>query len=333
MKACAIHHLGPRSVAWCETSIDPPRAGEVRVETEYSAISAGTESLIFNGRMPAGLDLDAAIPALRRGFGYPVAYGYVVVGRIIATGAEVDAAWLGRRVFVFHPHQDRLCVSLDQCLPVPDDVSEQAALFLANTESALNFVMDARPVIGERLLVLGQGVVGLLTTAMLASFPLGELVAADPLPARRAWAERLGATAVETLAGRVADDRPSGAGFDAVIELSGNMAALNEAIASVGFGGRIIVGSWYGNKSTTLNLGGVFHRRRVQLISSQVSTLAPDLGGRWSKGRRLELAWDWIRRLRPECWITHVFSPENCQAAFELAARPASGALQVVFRY
>ena len=333
LKAGAVLHIGPERVAWCEVPIEEPSPGEVLVQAEYSAISAGTESLIFRGDMARDIELDTAISELRGRFSYPIRYGYALAGRVVRVGSDADEAWIGRRVVTFHPHQDRACVRLESCWSVPAEVSSQAACFLPNTESAVNLVMDAHPRLGERFLVLGQGVVGLLTTAMLAQFPLAELVAVDRLAGRREWAARFGATVAETLADWRADGDPAGAGFDGVIELSGNMAALDQAIAVTGFGGRIVIGSWYGIRKTAIDLGGVFHRRRLSLLSSQVSTLAADLTARWNKPRRLALAWDWVRRIQPERLITHVLPPERCQEAFELAGDPASGALQVIFSY
>lgn len=334
-----IEHVAPGRVEQREVALAEPGAGEAWVQTDFSAISPGTESLVFRGEAPSDLDLDETIPSLRGGFTYPFVYGYAAVGRVVKVGSHSDEQWLGRRVFAFHPHQDYIRIRIEDCLPVPDEISSRAAPFLANTESAVNFVMDARPVLGERFLVIGLGVVGLVTTAILASFPLSRLFAADPVPHRREWARRFGATDVVEAAGhgRIgyawADGGAARPGFDGVIELSGNADALDEAIAVTGFAGRIVIGSWYGRKRVALNLGGVFHRRRIRLISSQVSTLAPDLSGRWNKARRLVLAWEWIRRIEPERLITHVFSPSRCQEAFELAASPGSGALQVLFQF
>lgn len=333
MKARAVEHVGPQRVEWRDVDVPEPRAGQGLIQAECSAISAGTEALIFCGAFPAHLPLDATLPGLGGRLGYPLRYGYALTGRIVRTGAAADEAWVGRRVFVFHPHQDRVCVDLDACLPVPDTVSSRAACFLANTESAVNLVMDAAPRLGERFLVLGLGVLGLLTTAILAHFPLSELAATDPLALRREWAELLGASAAATLEPFAADGDAAGAGFDGVIELSGNVAALDQAIAVTGFGGRIVIGSWYGTKNGAVDLGGVFHRRRLKLVSSQVSTLAPELTARWNKRRRLALAWEWVRRISPERLITHVFPPERCQEAFELAVNPVAGALQVIFEY
>lgn len=334
MRVNALWHVGPRRVAWREGVTPAPAVGQVLVQTELSAISPGTESMIFRGEFPAGIALDDTIPALRgQGWSYPLRYGYALIGRVVGAGSSAEEHRLGQRVFLFHPHQDYVCADVGDCLPVPEGAASQAAVMLPNVESAVNFAMDATPLIGERLLVTGQGVVGLLTTAVLSAFPLAGLAAVDRVPERRQWSTVLGArTVAESVAAlsihpEVVED------FDAVIELSGSMEVLNEAIPRTGFDGRIIVGSWYGHPGGTLDLAGAFHRRRIRLISSQVSTLAPRWTGRWTKSRRLALAWDWIRRLGPERLVTHCLPVAQCQEAFELAATPASGALQLVLNY
>lgn len=334
MKGHAVLHVAPRRVEWRETDVPDPVAGQLLVRTEVTAISPGTEAMIFRGEFPSGVALDDTIAALRgQPWSYPLHYGYALVGRVIRAGARADETWLGRRVFLFHPHQDYVCATPAECLVVPDDVASRAAVLLPNVEAAVNFVMDAAPLLGERFLVLGQGVVGLLTAAILRVFPLALLAAVDPEPERRRWSSALG---IEHVAQSVADlpaESGAAADFDGVIELSGRLDALNAAIPRTGFDGRIIIGSWYGQAGGRLDLSGAFHRRRIRLVSSQVSTLAPQHTGRWTKSRRLALAWDWIRRIGTDRLITHSPPVIRCQEAFELAAAPASGALQVVLNY
>ena len=145
-----------------------------------------------------------------------------------------------------------------------------------------------------RVVVLGAGLIGLCTTAVLSTFPLAELVVADPVPERRAAAERLGADRVVASAPEVAPERDPG-GADLVYELSGNPDALDDAVAAVGYDGRIVVGSWYGTKRANVDLGGRFHRDRITVESSQVSTIDPELRGRWTNERRLDAAMAHLR--------------------------------------
>lgn len=339
-RARSVHHIAPGKVSVVERPLPPPGPEQVLIRTRYSAISAGTESLIFRGRFPDGMNQDSTIASLQGAFEYPFAYGYALVGDIVETGSSVDREWRGRSVFAFHPHQDYAVVALRDVVPIPSRIDPRAAVFLPNMESAANFVMDAAPLIGERVMVFGLGVVGLLTTALLASFPLSMLVTADPLRERRQRSIDFGAHDTidpaddEQFAGlQRALFAPDPGGLDLAVELSGNAHALNQAIQLTGFDGRIVVGSWYGRGTQALELGTHFHRRRIELKSSQVSTLDPRHSGRWNRQRRLDAVWDAIARVSPQTLITHRFAVGDCQRAFELASRPGDSALQIVFEY
>jgi threonine dehydrogenase-like Zn-dependent dehydrogenase len=181
--------------------------------------------------------------------------------------------------------------------------------------------------------VLGQGAVGLLTTALLAEFPLEILLSADHFEMRRK----------ESPANRSLDSsRPEfreqarsllKSGADLTIECSGNPSALDDALALTAFSGRIIIGSWYGEKKALLDLGGMFHRSRIKLISSQVSTISPELSGRWDKARRFDAAWNALKRIKPERWITHRFPIEESGKAYELLDKNPQETIQAVFDY
>jgi threonine dehydrogenase-like Zn-dependent dehydrogenase len=291
--------------------------------------------MIFSGVFPANTALDTSIKSLAGDFAYPFAYGYALVGEVSATGPGMDQGLVGRTLFAFHPHQDRAVVPLAACLAIPDGVPPEAALFLPQVETALNLVMDGAPLIGERVLVFGQGVVGLLTAALLAKFPLARLVAAEPLAWRRDLARQWGIaeTVDPTDVGQWQALRDSLDGADLVFELSGDMATLNRAIDIAGFDARIVVGSWYGARSQPVDLGGRFHRNRLRLISSQVSTLDPALTGRWDKQRRFDLAWRMARQLEPQRLISQSFSLAQCQLAFETVCAQRDGVMQVIFQY
>jgi threonine dehydrogenase-like Zn-dependent dehydrogenase len=291
--------------------------------------------MIFSGAFPNDAALDAAIGSLKGRFAYPFPYGYALVGKVSALGPGVGEDLAGQTVFAFHPHQDRAVVPVAECHRVPRGVEPEAALFLPQVESALNLVMDGAPLIGERVLVFGLGVVGLLTATVLKEFPLGRLVAVEPLAWRRELARSRGIT--DSVDPADADSWralvASLNGADLVFELSGNMTALNQAIEAAAFDGRIVVGSWYGASAQPLDLGGRFHRNRLRLVSSQVSTLAPALTGRWDKQRRIELAWTVIEKLGPQRLIGQAFPLARCQEAFETVSARIEGVMQVIFRY
>ncbi len=335
MRANALFHVAERRVECRAVALAALGKGEVLIKSRCSAISAGTEAMIFSGAFPQDAALDGSIESLKGGFAYPFSYGYALVGEVSATGPGVDEGWIGKTLFAFHPHQDRAVVPLADCHRVPDGLPAEAALFLPQVETALNLVMDGAPLIGERVLMFGQGVVGLLTAALLAQFPLARLVAADPLAWRRELARHWGiAETVDPAdAGQWQALLASLNGADLVFELSGDMAALNQAIEVAGFDGRIVVGSWYGTQSQPLDLGGRFHRNRLRLISSQVSTLNPALTGRWDKPRRINLAWRMVEKLQPQRLISQSFPLAQCRQAFETVCARRDGVMQVIFQY
>lgn len=335
MRDNALFHVAAGRVESREVPLSAPGEGEVLIRSRCSAISSGTEAMIFGGAFPKGAALDSRIESLKGGFVYPFSYGYALVGEVAATGPGGDDSSIGSMLFAFHPHQDRVVVPLADCIAIPDGIAPEAALFLPQVETALNLVMDGAPLIGERVLVFGQGVVGLLTACLLQRFPLARLVAAEPLAWRRELAGQWGVpeTVDPSDADRWRARLVSLDGADLVFELSGDMNALNQAIEAAGFDARIVVGSWYGARSQPLDLGGRFHRDRLRLISSQVSTLSPELTGRWDRRRRIELAWRLIAQLRPERLVGESFPLARCAQAFETVCARPQGVMQVIFRY
>jgi 2-desacetyl-2-hydroxyethyl bacteriochlorophyllide A dehydrogenase len=284
------------------------------------------------------MPLDATLPALAGESGYPLRYGYAAVGRVCEVGAEVDGSWLGRLVFAFHPHASAFSIAASDLVALPDGLSPELAALLPTMETAVNLLLDGQPVIGERVVVSGQGVVGLATTALLAAMPLAALVTLDLHPLRREASLALGAGAsldpqAADTPGRLAallDGEAPPAGADLVYELSGNPAALDAAIGMTGFSGRVVVGSWYGREPAALHLGGHFHRGRTRLIGSQVSTLAPEHTGRWTKRRRLQTALRELPRLPAERLITHRLPLARAAEAYALLDEHPEQALQVL---
>jgi threonine dehydrogenase-like Zn-dependent dehydrogenase len=209
-------------------------------------------------------------------------------------------------------------------------------------ETAVNFAQDGAPLTGERVAVVGQGIVGLLTTALLSRFPLEQLVTFDRYLLRRQASLSLGASASLDPAEAVPWSRgevdlleaaTTYGEFDLVYELSGDPSALDLAISLCGFGGRVVIGSWYGEKMAPVDLGGKFHRSRIQLIGSQVSTIAPSLSGRWDKPRRLGVAWEMLRKVKPASLITQTFPFEQAAEAYRLIDEHPEETVQVVLTY
>ena len=326
----ALFFEAPYQVAVRREPIPAQLDGQALVRTKLSAISAGTEMLFYRGQFPTDLAIDKTITSLQEQSGYPLKYGYAAVGIVEKLGDNFPEPLLGKRVFSFQTHQSHFVAAKEELILIPNAITDEDAVFLPNMETAVNLVMDARPLIGERVIVFGQGVIGLLTTALLTQFPLENLTVVDPYPLRRQAALDLGANAA------LAPDSPELAAiaeFDLAIELSGTPEALNTCIAKVGYAGRIIVGSWYGQKPVTLDLGGRFHRDRIQLISSQVSTIAPQFSARWDKPRRFDVVWEMLKRVKPAKWISLRIPLEKAEQAYiTLDTRPQD-VLQIVFEY
>lgn len=348
MKARTLFFTAPRQVEIRELELPALKDDEALVETRCSAISAGTEMLVYRGEFP---HLTDAHDNLSSELKYPLAYGYACAGQVRDVGKLVDSNWKDRLVFAFQPHVSHFMAKPESLIPVPEFLSAEIACFLPNMETAVNLVQDGAPLLGERVLVLGQGVVGLLVTSLLKEFPLETLVTSDCYAIRRKAALDIGATdsfdpetihepgennAMNALDGSASITRHQFAcaqNFDLTFELSGSPATLNDAIALTAFSGRIVIGSWYGEKKAPIDLGGVFHRSRIQLISSQVSTIAPALSGRWDKARRLEVAWEALRRIQPQKWITQRFRIEEAAQAYRLLDKNPQETIQVVFEY
>ena len=336
----ALYFTGPRRLEIRQEARPAPAHDEVLVATQATAISAGTELLLYRGQAPGDLPADATLASLSGTLAYPRKYGYTAVGQVVEIGEAVDPVWLGRRVFAFHPHETHFTAPPADLLTLPADLSPEHALWLPNLETAINLVQDARPIVGERVVVFGQGVVGLLVTALLCRFPLDRLVVVDRFHSRRQTALQLGAhAALDAALPHLSNELraelhgSSDQGADLVIEVSGDPSALQSALEVCGYAGRVVIGSWYGSKRADLDLGGLFHRNRITFTSSQVSTIAPRLAGRWDKPRRLALALELLRTLEIEAWVTHRFDFAQAEQAFALLDRRPEEALQVILRY
>lgn len=336
MNARSLYFTGEESVELRDESIPALEPDTVLVETTYSGISAGTEALFYRGTVPTPLESTGRIDPVTTDFTYPVAYGYATVGQVVEVGSAVDDDWLDERVFAYAPHSSHVRVSPDKLVRVPESIPSEHVPLFANTETAVSIVLDANPPIGESVAIFGQGIVGLLTTGLLARSPLSNLVAVEPLDARRARALDWGATqavAPDTLEpGRAVRDAIDEY-VDCCIEVSGNPDALENAIAATRYDGRVVVGSWYGSTPAALSLGGRFHRHRIHIESSQVSTIAPRHRGRWSRDRRRSVAWKWLETLPVDDLITHRIPIEEADRGYELVTEHPEDVGQVLFTF
>ena len=277
-KARALWTIAP-GIAELRPEALPPRApDQVLARMLASGISRGTERLVLAGKVPENQWGAMRCPLQTGDFPFPVKYGYSAVAHV----AEGPAELLGERVFCLHPHQDIFLAPAAMCIPIPDAVPGRRAVLGANMETALNILWDAQPLPGERALVIGAGVVGLLVAYLLARIPAMAVTIIDPDASRRAIAEQFGVT--------FATPEAAPTDQELIIHASANPAGLRQALQCAAFEARIIEASWFGAQEVALPLGEAFHSRRLRLISSQVGAVAPAMRGRRSFGDRMAQA-------------------------------------------
>ena len=333
LPARSLWFAAPRTAELRPADAPLPGPGEVRVRALASAVSAGTEMLVYRGEVPKDLPLD--LPTFAGSYGFPIKYGYALAGRILDAGPDVESLAPGDPVFVHHPHQDVFVVPAETAVRLPDDLDPLLGVFAANLETALNVVHDAPLRLGEWALVFGQGVVGLLV-ARLLTLSGAKVLAVDPLEKRRRLAlagDAHGALKPDEDLGARVGEATAGRGADVAVEASGSGAALQAAIECVADEGTVVVASWYGTKPVSLALGGRFHRGRVRLRSSQVGRLSPELSVRWDRARRMETVVGLLDRLRLEELISHRIPFGETPEAYQLLDERPEETVQVVLDY
>ena len=272
MTARAFWMMAPGRGELRAEDLRPPLPTERRLRMLASGVSRGTEALVFAGRVPPSQYHAMRAPLMAGDFPFPVKYGYCAVGLTES----------GQRVFVLHPHQDHCNAPAAMCVPIPDVIPMHRAVLAANMETALNLLWDATPLPGERMLVIGAGVLGLLTAALLARFPAARVTVVDPDPSRATITQAFGC------AFALPDAAP--ADQELIVHCSAAEAGLRLCLASAAFEARIIEASWYGDAAPSVPLGEAFHARRLRLIGSQVGAIAPPMRGRRTHAERLAIA-------------------------------------------
>jgi 2-desacetyl-2-hydroxyethyl bacteriochlorophyllide A dehydrogenase len=276
--ASSLWYCGASKVEIRQEVLGPPGAGEVRVNTLYSAISRGTESLVFGGRIPESEFDRMRAPFMAGDFPFPVKYGYAAVGRAEDGGGLLQ----GKNVFALHPHQTAFNIPAASVVVLPDDVPPHRAVLAANMETALNGVWDAAPGPADHIAVIGAGVVGSLVAYLCGRLPGAKVTLVDINPARAELASALGVY--------FAEPAKAERDCDLVMHASGSPEGLTTALELAGEEATVLEMSWYGDREVTALLGGPFHSRRLRLVSSQVGSIAPSHRPRWSHNRRLSAA-------------------------------------------
>ncbi|WP_447555617.1 zinc-dependent alcohol dehydrogenase [Vreelandella sp. EE22] len=281
-----------------------PGENHVQVRALYSGVSRGTESLVFNARVPESEYARMRAPFQAGDFPTPVKYGYCSIG-VVEKGPE---ALLDKTVFCLYPHQTRYVVPADAVVPIPESVPSHRAVLTANMETAINGVWDANPMLGEKLCVVGAGVVGTLVAYLCAQIPGVDVHLIDINAERKTLADALNVTFCTP------ENAPSDQ--DCVIHASGHGEGLRLGLGLLGREGRLIEMSWFGEGETSLALGGTFHSQRLSIKASQVGQLPAALKPRWDYRRRLELALDLLVDSR----LDHLISGECSFDAFPALA-------------
>jgi NADPH:quinone reductase-like Zn-dependent oxidoreductase len=273
--------------------LPPMQEGEVAVRTLFSGVSRGTEAMVFRGEVPESQFEVMRSPFQDGEFPAPVKYGYSSVGEVIDGPTEL----IGEVVFCLHPHQDIYCVptAAVHCLPV--GLPAERAVLAANAETALNAIWDATPGPGDRIVVIGGGVIGLLAAWICEGIPGTDVTLFDTNVNRASVAERLGLSFVSA--------PPTDANADLVIHASGSPAGLQCALGVAGVEATIIDVSWYGTKTVPLALGEAFHSRRLTIRSSQVGRIPPHRSPRWDFRRRMRSALDLLSDPRLDILVSH----------------------------
>jgi hypothetical protein len=278
----ALWYVAPGRAEIRKESLPHPAPGEVRVCALYSAISRGTERLVFDGHVPESEFERMRAPFMAGKFPFPVKYGYASVGRV-ESGPE---ALRNRIVFALHPHQSVFTLPADAVTPVPDRLPPARAVLAANMETALNAIWDAAPTPADRIAVVGGGVVGSLVAWLCGRIPGTHVTLVEIEPSRAALARTLGI-------GFSTPDAASG-DCDLVVHASGTAAGLATALGLAGDEATVLELSWYGTREIKIPLGGGFHSRRLKLVSSQVGRVAPSHRPRWTFRRRIAAALDLV---------------------------------------
>jgi threonine dehydrogenase-like Zn-dependent dehydrogenase len=319
--ARALWYVGPGVVELRQAPLPPLAPGEARVRTQFSGISRGTERLILQGSVGRSEWERMRCPLQEGSFPFPVKYGYCTAGAVEDGPENLK----GRHVFCLHPHQNVFQVAAERLSPVPDRVPVRRAILAANMETALNAVWDSGAGPGDRVVVVGAGVVGLLVGFLAARLPDAAVTVVDVDTDRRPLAEALGAGFA------VPEAAPQEA--DVVFHASATAAGLNPAIACAGPEATVVEMSWYGDRTVEVGLGGAFHSRRLRLVSSQVGQVSPGRRPRWDYGRRMAAALRLLDLPALDLLVAEEIAFEDAPRELPRILAPGAHGLAPVIRY
>jgi len=283
MMATAYWTEAPGRASLQSEPVPDPGPGDVLVRTLYTGVSRGTESIVFRGEVPRSEWDRMRAPFQQGDFPGPVKYGYLNVGTVERGTTEL----VGRTVFTLYPHQSAFVVPGSAVAVVPDDVPARRAVLAGAVETAVNILWDAAPLVGDRVTVIGAGMIGCAVARLAHGIPGVDVAVVDVDRAKRDVCERLGVTYAHPE--NAPEDR------DLVIDTSGSSGGLQLAIDTAALEGEIVEASWFGDRAASVQLGGAFHSRRLTIRSSQVGMVAPRRRANRTTGDRLGLALQLLR--------------------------------------
>ena len=321
MTAKALWTIAPHRAELRAEPLRRPGADEALVRTLWSGLSRGTERLVYNGLVPPGEYGRMRAPLMAGDFPFPVKYGYAAVGVV----EEGPGDLAGRTVFCLHPHQDRFVAPVSMLAVLPDDLPARRAVLAANMETALNGIWDSGAGPGDRIVIVGAGIVGLMVAAIAGRLPGAEVTLVDVDSSRAVAAGAFG------VAFAAPDAVPGGA--DVVIHASATAQGLATALGAAGMEATVIELSWYGQDAVPAPLGDAFHSQRLKLVSSQVGQVAPSRRPRWDYARRRNAALRLLADDRLDTLITEEIAFADLPAALPRLFAPGAPGLQTVIRY
>jgi NADPH:quinone reductase-like Zn-dependent oxidoreductase len=321
LRAEALWYVAPGRAEIRSEALAPPGPGEVRLRATLSALSRGTERLVFSGMVPESEYDRMRAPFMGGAFPFPVKYGYAMVGRVERGPAELQ----NRLCFALYPHQTTFNLAAENIVPLPERLPPERAVLAANMETALNGIWDGEAEKARKIAVVGAGVLGLLVARLCVRMPGKQVTVVDIEPARGEIARKLGVG--------FATPEAAPGDCDLVIHTSASEAGLATALALAAFEATVLELSWYGAKEVRVPLGGAFHSQRLKLVSSQVGHLAASRRETWTRRRRLEEA----LRLLDDPVLDALIAPPIAFADLPKKLpdilNPASGVLCQLIRY
>ena len=305
--AKSLWHLSEKQSSIQTQELDVSKDGLVQIKSLFSLISTGTERLVAQGQVPSSLHQSMTVPYMQGDFSFPVQYGYSLVAKVMSKGHALE----GKIVHLLHPHQDICYVRSEDVAVVPEGISAKRAVLTSNVETALNAIWDAKVSIGDRVVVVGFGIIGSLLARLLQLMPVVEVLVVEKNEERLALAQKMGFTVTAKQNEK----------FDCAFHASSTAGGLQYCIDHVGLEGKVIELSWYGNKDISIRLGESFHQERKQIISSQVGKLPADYQSRWDYKRRKEVVFKLLQNPIFDEHLTHTIPFDESPTFFDALRR------------